>query len=422
MNTEAARSGSEIDIAEVLVHELLLSREGRIDPYPRYRRLRELAPVHRSQLGLWILSRYDDCAALLEDSRPGKDYTRQNESRIGPQWHEHVSLTASARQMVNLDGPEHARLRRLVAKAFTRSTIDALRPSIARTAHELLDRVAEAGTAEILQEVAFPLALRVIGEMLGMPKADLPWFPQLVRDLLAVFEMRPTPEQLAVADQAQLKFRAYFQDLISQKRREPGQDLLSTLISTVEGGDRLNDDELCAMATLLFGAGFETTANQLGNSLLALLTYPAEMTRLRADESLLQKLPDELLRYDGTTQMTVRVTTVAIEIGGTTIPGDETVLVLLGAANRDPSRYPEPDRLDVTRANIRPLTFGGGIHHCLGAALARVELEIAIRAFLERFDEIELVAPPRFRDRLTIRGLEALHLKCRTKDQSRHRH
>ena len=184
-----------------------------------------------------------------------------------------------------------------------------------------------------------------------------------------VFETRPSPEQLAQADQAQLEFRRYFQDLVAHKRRQPGDDLLSALTLARDGengNDQLTDEEIWMLATLLFGAGFETTANQIGNGLLALLQHPAEMARLRVDANLLRLLPDELIRYDGTAQMTVRVTREPLEIGGVSIPAQETVLVLLGAGNRDPERYPRPDELDVSRSNVRPLTFGGGVHYCPG--------------------------------------------------------
>jgi cytochrome P450 len=400
--------------ADQLVMELLMTPEGRKDPYPRYHRLRQLAPVHQSQLGMWILTRYEDCAALLEDPRLTKDYARQNDSRIGPHWRDHVSLTDGERSMVNLDGPAHSRLRRLLTKAFTRRTIDALRLKIAATVDRLLAPLVQAGGGEVLEMVAFPLALSVIGEMLGVPESDRGQFPRLVRDLLVVFETRPSPEQLAVADQAQLQFRGYFQELVAHKRRAPTADLLSSLVAAEEGGDRLTNEEIWMLATLLFGAGFETTAHQIGNGLYGLLQHPAELERLRRDPALLRLLPDELLRYDGTAQMTVRVTTVPTEVGGVQIPADQTVLVLLAAGNRDPLRYPEPDRIDLSRANVRPLSFGGGVHYCIGAALSRVELELVFAGFLQRCSHLELAAVPRHRDRIVLRGLEALEVRCRS--------
>jgi cytochrome P450 len=409
IRTELASGGDP----DLIVGELLMSPEGRADPYPRYRFLRERAPVHRSELGMWIVSRYDDCAAVLKDPRFNKDYARQNDSRIGPHWRDHVSLTDGERYMVNLDGAQHERLRRLVAKTFTTRTVAALRPKIESTVTGLLDPVAEAGGGNLLEALAFPLALSVIGEMLGVPETDQHQFPRLVRDILAVFETRPSDEQLATADSAQLQFRSYFQSLIADKRRAPKDDLLSELIGMEDEGDRLADEELWALATLLFGAGFETTAHQICNGMLAILDHPAELAKLRADPALCHKLPDELLRYEGTAQLTVRVATADVSIGDALIRNGETVLVLLGAANRDPARFTAPDSLNVTRPNVRPLSFGGGVHFCLGAVLARTEVEIVSSMLLARFHSLELRGGrPRFRDRLTLRGLESLDVSC----------
>lgn len=400
--------------ADRLVFELLTTTEGRVDPYPRYHRLRELAPVHHSQMGMWLISNYRHCAALLDDGRLNKDYERQNDSRIGPHWREHISLTDGVRSMVNLDGRAHARLRALVAKAFTRKTIDALRPTIAASAEKLLTPIAREGGGELLSSLTFPLALGVIGTMLGVPADDLAQFPALVRDILVVFETRPTPAQVAVADRAQTQFRSYFQELVRQKRLKPGDDLLSALVAAEVDGDRLSDEEVWMLGTLLFGAGFETTANQLGNGVLALIEHPSEQSRLRSDDDAYRALPDELLRYDGTAHMTVRVAMVDLQVEDQLIREGQTLLMLLAAGNRDPARYPNPDRFDLSRTNVRPLSFGGGVHYCLGAALARVELEVVFRALLARFNRFELRSAPRYRDRITLRGLESLDVSCET--------
>jgi cytochrome P450 len=399
--------------ADRLVGELLMTPEGRMDPYPRYHRLRAIAPVHRSQLGgMWVVSSYRQCELLLDDARLSKDYERQNDSRIGPHWRDHISLTDGARSMVNLDGAAHSRLRGLVAKAFTRRTVEAMRPAIAEITEELLVPLAASGGGEALSALSFPLALRVIGEMLGVPREEQAQFPAIVRDILVVFETLPGPEQLATADQAQQRFRDYFQRLVVEKRRRPGADLLSTLISMEVDGDRLSDEEVWMLGTLLFGAGFETTANQLGNGILALIRHPAEQQRLRADDAAYRVLPDELLRYDGTAHMTVRVASVDLDVDGQRVAAGDTLLLLLAAGNRDPDRYPDPDRFDLTRSNLRPLSFGGGVHYCLGAALARVELEVVFRTLLTRFKHLALKSDPVFRDRITLRGLESLHIAC----------
>jgi cytochrome P450 len=402
------------DDAEAVFTKLFLTPEGRADPYPLYHQLRQTAPVHRAKLGMWVLSRYDDCWAAMRDPRLGKDYAPMIEQRFGRDWRQHLSLTAGEHMMLNTTGPEHTRLRKLVAKSFTPRMIENLKPTIERTVTALLDPIAAAGGGNVLEAVGFPLPVTIIGEMLGVPEADRPPFRSLVQDVVAIFEMQPTPEQLAAADAAQLAINEYFLRLIAEKRTRSDTDLLSALARAESDGDRLSDDELVTMAFLLFAAGFETTTNLFGNGLLGLLRHPDQLALLRRDPSLYANLPDEFLRYDGTAQLVNRVTEAAIEIGGTTIPAGEQVFMLLGAGNHDPARYPHPDQLDVTRTEIEPLSFGGGVHFCLGAALARAEIGITIRTLLDRFQTIELSGdPPQFEDRLTLRGLTALNVACR---------
>jgi len=400
--------------ADALFEQIFLTTEGRADPYPLYDRLRQIRPVHRAKLGVWALTRYDDCWAAMRDPRFGKDYAQQIEQRFGPEWRRHPSLTAGEHSMLNTSGPEHMRLRKLVVKAFTPRTIENLKPVIARVVNQLLDPVAEAGGGNVLEAVGFPLPVTIIGEMLGVPEADRAQFRVLVRDLVAIFEMQPTAAQMASADAGQLAIRAYFLALIAEKRQAPGDDLLSRLALVDVDGDRLTDDELVTLASLLFAAGFETTTNLFGNGLLALLRHPQQMAALRGDPSLFANLPDELLRYDGSVQLVNRLTEASVDVGGVTIPAGEQVFALLGAGNRDPARYPQPDRLDVTRTDVQPLTFGGGVHFCLGAALARAEIEITFRTLLARFDEIGLGGDqPTFQDRLALRGLTGLDVVCR---------
>ncbi|MBI3785313.1 MAG: cytochrome P450 [Deltaproteobacteria bacterium] len=406
--------------AEAIFTRLFLTPEGRANPYPLYHQLRQAAPVHRAKLGMWVLSRYDDCWAAMRDPRLGKDYAPQIEQRFGPDWRRHRSLTAGEHSMLNTTGPEHTRLRKLVTKSFTPRMIENLKPTIEKVVNQLLDPVAEAGGGNVLEAVGFPLPVTIIGELLGVPEADRPQFRELVRDLVAIFEMQPTPEQLASADAAQITIETYFLKLIDVKRRHPGEDLLSALVQAGNTGDRLSDDELVALTALLFEAGFETTTNLFGNGLLALLRHPDQVALLRRDPSLFANLPDELLRYDGTAQLANRVTEASVEVGGVTISAGEQVFALLGAGNHDPARFANPDQLDVTRTDIQPLTFGGGVHFCLGAALARAEIEITFRTLLQRFDYIELAADePRFQDRLTLRGLVDLNVECRTASTAR---
>ncbi len=414
------RDRQHVEDADAIVQQLFFTPQGRAHPYPLYHALRDASPVHQTDLGMWVLSRYDDCWAAMRDPRFGKDYASQVEQRFGPNWRQHPSLTAGEHSMLNVSGPEHTRLRKLVTKSFTPRMIENLKPVIERVVNQLLDPVADAGGGNVLEAVGFPLPVTIIGEMLGVPETDRPQFRGMVRDLVAIFEMQPTDEQMVSADAAQLAIRAYFLKLVAEKRSKPGDDLLSNLAMAEVGGDRLSDDELVTLASLLFGAGFETTTNLFGNGLFALLRQPEQLDLLRHDASLFANLPDEFLRYDGTAQLVNRVTEASVEVGGLTIPAGEQVFALLGAGNHDPARFPNPDQLDVTRTDIQPLSFGGGVHFCLGAALARAEIEITFRTLLQRFDHIELAGDePRFQDRLTLRGLTALNVACRTSSTPR---
>jgi cytochrome P450 len=407
--------------AEQIVEELFLTPEGRRDPYPRYHLLRETEPIHYSPgLQAWFVSRYEDVAAIVRDPRFGKNYPRQMEIKFGPEWRSHSSLARGEDSMLNRDGPEHARLRRLVIKVFTRRAIDGLRPTIARVMDELLEPFTAKGGGDFMSEVAFPMPVTIIGELLGVPEEDREQFRAWVVDLVATFEMRVEPEDLHKADLANDNIRAYFARLIDEKRRKPDAALLSRLVNVEDEGDRLTEDELSAMALLIFAAGFETTTNLVGNGLYGLLRQPDQIQLLRQRPELFPLLPDELLRFDGTAQLIVRDTHDEVEVGGITIPKGQTVFGMLGAANHDPAEFENPDEIDVTRGRFRPMSFGGGAHFCLGASLARAEIETAFRMLLERLDSIEFDgAPPAFRDRLTLRGLETLPLVVKPAAQRR---
>jgi cytochrome P450 len=399
--------------AEKVLVELFNTPEGRSDPYPRYHELRQLDPVHYSpEFDAWFITRYQDCSAVLRDPRFGKDYAHQTEIRFGQNWREHPSLMRGEKSMVNLDGPEHARLRRLVIKAFTRRTIDRMRPTIETIMDRLLDPFEEAGGGDLMADVAFPMPVTVIGELLGVPEADRAQFRSWVNDLVATLEMQVSDEDLLRADAATLSIRRYFDALIEEKRRRPDDALLSRLVHIEDAGDKLNSDELAEMCLLIFAAGFETTTNLLGNGVVGLLKQPEQMQLLRERPELIPLLPDELLRYDGTAQLAVRDTTAEVEVGGVLIPPHQSIFAMLGAANHDPDEFENPDRIDVTRERFRPMSFGGGVHFCLGASLAKAEIEIGFRSLLERFDRLEFVGgPPEFRDRLTLRGVQSLPMR-----------
>ncbi len=392
--------------AEAASVALLRTPEGRSNPYPLYHRLRELAPVHRSETARgWLLTRYVDCKASLRDPRFQKRYEEALDARSS-RWRRRPALVWAGKTLLNLDGPIHTRLRRHVFRSFTRGSVERLRPTVQTMTDGLLDDLADSGGGDLMGRVAFPLPIAVIGELLGVPQQDLPPFRDRVLALTAAFEMDVTREMLDAADVAATECIAYFDDLIAAKRAHPADDLISQLIQDgAAGDDGLRDEEINALAMLVFFAGFETTTNLIGNGVLAFLDQPDQFALLRARPDLCAGLPHELLRHVGTVQLVNRFTTEDVPVGDTVIPAGETVFPLIGAANRDPVRFPDPDRLDVTRTNIHQLAFGGGVHHCLGAALAEMEIEIVFRKLVERFDITELAeVRPAHRDRLTLRG------------------
>jgi len=397
--------------ADALLGELLLTPEGRRDPYPRYARLREDAPIHRSGLGFWVLSRYDDCQFVLRDPRFGKGDREDRRFAPPPEAAEAIAeLRSRAPSMLMLDPPDHTRLRGLVAKAFTPRTVERLRPHIERLLDDLLaDIDPDAGPCDIMQAVAFPLPVTVIGELLGVPPADRAAFQPLVRASTALLELTIESQQLIAAAAAGREMAEYFSGLLASRRERPGDDLLSDLLAVSEGGDTLTEAELISTAILLFGAGFETTTNLIGNGLLALLRHRDQLDRLRSDRDLLRTGVEELLRYDSPVQLDGRMAFEDVAIGDAKVAEGEFVVTLLGACNRDASHFPDPDRLDLARDDGPPLSFGSGIHYCLGAALARVEGQVVFDRLLDRFPRMELAAETvDYRTSLTLRGLVEL--------------
>jgi cytochrome P450 len=417
-------SGSGIDerlaAAEDVVRELFLTPEGRIDPYPHYHRLRELSPVHHSTtLNAWLLTRYADCRAALRDPRLEKHFADTLDVRA-PGWRGRESLNWAANVMLNLDGPAHTRLRRLVVREFTTRTVQALRPRVEQTVDELLDSMLEHDAGELMEEFAFKLPISLIGALLGVPAEDRSQFRDLTRALTAVFEVTADAAMLDAADVAARRFAEYFGSLIERKRANPSDDLLSRLVlqdavQDVEEGeaDRLTDEELIRLASLLFVAGYETTTNLIGSGFLSLLSQPDQMEAIRNHPELAENVADELIRHDASFQLTTRYATADVAFGDLTIPAGDAVYVLLAAANRDPEQFPDPDRIDITRENARALSFGGGVHLCLGAPLAGLELEIVFQKLAQRFATIELGDVPPFHDRLSFRAPTAVPLRLR---------
>jgi hypothetical protein len=381
------------------------------DPYPFYHRLREAAPVFKTPMGFWLLTRYEDVALSLRDKRFGKDFAGNIRRRYGADRMNEPAIANLARTMLVVDPPDHTRLRSLVTKAFTARRVSDMRSRIARLVDEQLDRVADKGGMDVIRDIAHRLPVIVICDMLGIPEDHRAAF--LVGSNVSGRILDPVPmsnEELQQANAGTQMGNAYFDQLCDLRRRDPQDDLTTELVRAEEAGDRLTAEELRANIGLLFGAGHETTTNLIGNGLLALHRQRDQWERLKADPGLIPNAIEELLRFDSSVQMTGRATMTDVEIGGVTLPAGESVVQLLGAANRDPAQYPDPDKLDVGRQNIRPMSFGGGIHHCLGAQLARLEGELVFTALIERFPNLELPQKdkPEWRHSFTLRGLSKL--------------
>ena len=381
------------------------------DPYPFYHRLRETAPVFKTPLGFWLLTRYEDISLALRDRRFGKDFVGNMVRRYGENRMNEPAVASLGNTMLVLDPPDHTRLRSLVTKAFTARRVADMRPRIKALVDQQLDRVQDKGAMDVMRDLAHRLPVIVICDMLGIPEAHRA--PFLAGSNVNGRILEPVPmtrEELDQANAATQGANAYFDQLCELRRREPQDDLTTELVKAEEAGDRLSTEELRANIGLLFGAGHETPTNLIGNGLLALHRQPDQWERLKADPSLIANAIDELLRFDSSVQLTGRVTNAEGTVGGVTLQPSESVVMLLGAANRDPAQYPDPDRLDVGRQNIRPLSFGGGIHHCLGAQLARLEAELVFTALVERLPNLKLPEKdaPAWRRSFTLRGLSKL--------------
>ena len=380
------------------------------DPYPMYHRLRAEDPVHHSPLGFWVLTRYPDVMAMLRDPRLIKEpIAAFVAARFGMAVPPGLGLS-----MLDRDPPDHTRLRGLVSKAFTPRALERLRPEIQQIVDGLLDEVEARGSMDLVEEFAYPLPVRVICEMLGVPVKDHERFKAWGLDIARGLDAIMLPPDSEVGQRSVSGRRAladYFRGLIAERRAAPRDDMLSALIAAEEAGDKLNEEELLATCILLLVAGHETTVNLIGNGTLALLRHPDQLQKLRENPGLIVTAVEELLRFDGPVQRTARIPSQDITIGGRTIGKGEMVMPFLGAADRDPTQFPDPDRLDITRADNRHIAFGMGIHFCLGAPLARLEGQIAINTLLARLPKLALATDrPQFRQSLTLRGLQALPL------------
>ena len=383
------------------------------NPYPAYERLRTTDPMHLTPLGFYVASRHSDVGAILRDKRFGKDFVGRTTKRYGPGIMNEPVFRSMRHWMLSQDPPDHTRLRGLVVKAFTARRVEDMRARIQSIVDDSLDRVAARGRMDLIGEYAFRLPVIVICDMLGIPQEDREIF--FAREKTAGRLLDPVPltrAEIDAANASHLASTAYFHRLFERRRREPGADLTTQLVQAEQDGSKLSNEELTANVILLFGAGHETTVNLIGNGLLALHRHPAQLALLKNKPELIGNAVEEFLRYDSSVQLTGRVALEDIEdVGGRRIAQGDSVLCLLGSANRDPAAYPDnPDRLDITRPNIRPHSFGGGIHFCLGAQLARIEAEVAISTLLRRLPDLELddADNPEWRPTFVLRGLMRL--------------
>ncbi len=380
----------------------------RQDPWPIYRRFQDESPVHRYPDGGWLVTRWDDCNEVLRDRRFGSDPSKLNEAgraAIGPN---DVYQPGSA-VLLFLDPPDHTRIRSLVSKAFTPKVVSGLRPWVEQLVDQLLDAKVESGRLEVLADVGYPLPAEVICQLLGVPTTDRDQFRDWSAAASRLLDGNLEPPDQEAGAVAVLALFSYFAELLEERRRQPGDDLLSGLVAAEEHGDRLTSDELITTVVTLFVAGHETTMNLIGNGMLALLDHPEELARLAADPDRARPAAEEALRYEGPAQLVPRVALEPLTIGEHHIGVGDGVVVGLAAANRDPRRFADPDRFDAGRADAAHLAFSHGPHHCLGAALARLEAEVALGAIARRLPDLTIDGPrPRYRAHAILRGLESL--------------
>ncbi|MFF4104135.1 cytochrome P450 [Streptomyces sp. NPDC001903] len=365
------------------------------DPFPLYRQLREDGPVRRvviaGALEAWLVTRYEDGLAALSDSRLSSDVRDAADTRLLRQLPD-TERESMLGNMLRSDPPDHTRLRRLVSKAFTAHRVAGMEPRIQAVADRLLDSVAAAGRADLVADFALPLPVTVISELLGVPVDERHEFQHWTDRMIMRGAEPPDP---AVVNEAWRHMRGYVAELIGAKRAEPGEDLLSALVTARDEEQRLSEDELVAMVFLLLAAGYITTVNLIGGGIAMLLAHPDQLERLRSEPGLLPGAIEEFLRYDGPVSPGIaRFAREELEIAGVRIPRGATVLVGSAVADRDPGRFPDPDRLDITRPDNAHLAFGHGIHYCLGAPLARLEGRIAIGTALRRLPGLALAVPP----------------------------
>jgi cytochrome P450 len=397
----------------------LFSPAWRPDPYPRYARLRETAPVWEAAPGFLVLSRHGDCARVLRDARfghlEGEDAALRRRRRASFLREASEEDREPVRSFLMLNPPDHTRLRRLVSRAFTPRRVEELAPRIEAITHELLDAVAGRRSFDVVAALASPLPVAVISELFGVPDADRPclvrWSHALARGIEPAF-LVPEEERRTLAE-ARDEFAEYLIAEIRRRRRLPRGDLVSDLVAVHDRGESITEAEIVATCVLLLIAGHETTTSLIGNGLHALSRNPDQFDELACRPELAPSAVEELLRFDSPVQLTMRVALDDAEAGGVRTKKGTFVLLLIGAANRDPRVFEDPDRLDVHRSPSPHLAFGQGIHFCLGAPLARLEAQIALSAVVRTFGTLRLANAPTWKDNAVLRGVQRLEVEVR---------
>jgi cytochrome P450 len=383
------------------------------DPYPAYAELRTQGrAIWHAPTQQWLVPHYRDVQTLLRDRRLGRTYLhrsrREDFGRSAPPPEQEPFHRLNESGLLDLEGSDHSRVRRLVTKAFTPRRLKQLTPTIQRLAVELVENLVRDGGGDLLTTVAEPLPVAVIAEMLGIPESGRALLRPWSAAITGMFEMNPTAEATHRAVTASIEFSEYLQALIEARRTAPGLDLISALIGAIDNGDQLSEQEMISTCILLLNAGHEATVNGTTTSWWTLFRNPDQLERLRGSPEMLSTAIEELLRFDTPAQMFERWVLDPIQIGNVTIPRGQEVALLLGSANRDPSQFAEPDDLDLGRQENKHVTFGAGIHFCLGAPLARIELAASFSALLDQAPNLRLVREPEWKPGYVIRGLREL--------------
>ena len=388
------------------------------DPFPLYADLRERAPIHRNDLGFWVVAKHADCLAILRDRRASSDSLNVAVERMPagfrtpiPEGDPMAAMMIEMRPFLFRDPPDHTRLRSLVSKAFTPKVVESMRTGTERVVDELLDAALDAGRVDLLEAFAYPLPVRVICDLLGVPLEDQErfkvWSNALARGLDPDFLL--TDEVIAARGEAAFQFSQYFFELLADRRRHPGDDLLSRLAQAEDGGTVLNEAEMLSTCILLLVAGHETTVNLIAGGTLALLEHPDQLERFRSDPAVQRTAIEEMLRFVSPVQLTGRALTEDCEFGGVEFAAGDFAMLLLASGNRDPDQFEDPERFDVTRSPNNHLGFGFGIHHCLGAPLARMEAQVALAALVRRAPDLALSGDGvTYKHNVVLRGMEAL--------------